>query len=115
MGTENGIYIYGKVYVASQRSVRQLSAVLSMGRIWSVLVPQCLGRKSGTVVPQCDFHICSTGNPLFTRVPRCFLSRVARPCVRAYAKELLIYVASRICNTHRFVFRLLYPNAVCLI
>lgn len=112
MGTENGIYIDGSVYVASQRSVRLLIALLSMGRIWSVLVPQCLGRKSGTVVPQCDFHICSTEYPLFTKVPRCFLSRVARPCVRAHAINLVPIIDTMVCNTLRIVFRHLYPNAV---
>lgn len=112
MGTENGIYIDDSLYVASQRSVRQLIAVLTMGRIWSVLVPQCLGRKCGTVVPQCDFHICSTEIPLFTRVLRCFLSRVARPCVRAYAISLVPNIVTMVCNTLRIVFRHLSPNAV---
>ena len=112
MGTENGIYIDGSLYVASQRCVRQLIAVLTMGRIWSVLVSQCLGRKSGTVVPQCDFHICSTESPLFTRVPRCFLSRVARPCVRTHAISLVLKIDTMVCNTLRIVFRHLSPNAV---
>lgn len=112
MGTENGMYSDGSLYVAPQRCVRQLIAVLSMGRIWSILVPQCMGRKSGTVVPQCDFHTCSTENPLITRVPRCFLSRIARPSVRAYAIGRVPKIVARVCNTHRVVFRHLFPNAV---
>lgn len=107
MGTENRIYGDGSLYVASQRSVRQLLAVLSMGRVWSVLVPQCPGRISGTVVPQCDFHTCSTEIPLFTRVPRCFLSRIAYSCVRAYAIDRVPKIETRVCNTPSVVFRLL--------